>query len=129
CPAPFKQYGYGIYGSAILDPNASIVFGGPFDYVIAPPPANGPSGWMFLQATNFYYGYTNFGIADVPIEPGFCGFPAIEYGYQVTTPSVTTNLVAPPGTAFVRYKLEFDNGTTDGGDVYWDDCVLAKLSW
>jgi hypothetical protein len=129
CPAPFQEYGYGVYGSAILDPNALIVFGGPYDYIIVPPPANGPSGWMFLQATNFYYGYTNFGIADVPIEPGLCGFCAIEYGYQVTTPSVTTNLVAPVGTAFVRYKLEFDNGSTDGGDVYWDDCVLAKLTW
>ena len=128
CPAPFQEYGYGVYGSAILDPNATLILGGP-NWIITPPPAVDTSGWMYLPATNFYYGYTNFGIGDVPIEPGFCGFDAIEYGYQVTTPSVTTNLVAPPGTAYVRYKLEFDNGATDGGAVYWDDCVLAKLTW
>ena len=127
CPAPFEEYGYGVYGSAILDPNVAKIIGYPFEYIIAPPPAVDASGWMYLPATNFYYGYTNFGIGDVPIEPGFVGFPAIEYGYQLST--ATTNLVAPPGTAFVRYKLEFDNGSDDGGAVYWDDCVLAKLTW
>jgi hypothetical protein len=36
-------------------------------------------------------------------------------------------MTAPPGTAFVRYQLEFDNTGTGGGDVYFDDCVLNKL--
>ena len=120
-PAPFRQYGYGVYGSAILDPNAPLWGVG---WIIAPPPAVDASGWMFLPATNFYYGYTN---PPTPIEPGFCYWGAIENGYEL--PTVSTNLVAPPGTAFVRFQLEFDNSSTNGGAVYWDDCVLAKLSW
>ena len=105
-PAPFKQYGFGVYGSAVLDPNAAGVPGGPYDFIIAPPPANDPSGWMFLQATNFYYGYTN---AANGIEPGRCCYGAIEDGFELpitnTDSSILTNLVAPPGTAFVRFIL------------------------
>ncbi len=33
-----------------------------------------------------------------------------------------------PGTAKVRYQIEFDNSATAGGDVYWDDCALNKLN-
>ncbi len=38
-------------------------------------------------------------------------------------------LTAPPGTAYVRYQLEYDNVNPSGGAVYWDDCDLEKLNW
>ena len=107
---------FGVYGSDILDPTADKVFVCCWNYIITPP----PDVWMFLPATNFYYGYTP---ANTNGAPGI----NIEYGYQL--PTTSTNLTAPPGTAFVRYQLEYDNWSTDGGAVYWDDCVLAKLTW
>ena len=107
----FSQYGFGVYGSAVLDPNGLGTIG----WIIAPPQATDASGWLYLPATNFYYSYTNTLVA-----PG----SLVEGGSEIP---VSTNLTAPPGTAFVRYQLEFDNFSTDGGDVYWDDCVLNKL--
>jgi hypothetical protein len=108
----FSQYGFGVYGSAVLDPNGLGTIG----WIIAPPQATDATGWLYLPATNFYYSYTNTAVA-----PG----SLVEGGSEIP---VSTNLTAPPGTAFVRYQLEFDNFSTDGGDVYWDDCVLEKLN-
>ena len=45
------------------------------------------------------------------------------------TPISVSTLTAPPGTAFVRYQLEFDNSSTNGGAVCFDDCGLNKLNW
>jgi len=108
---------YGVYGSAVLDPLGYL---GSLGYVITPPQATDASGWLYLPATNFYYGYTP------PL--GSVGNPApgneVESGYESPVP---TTLTAPPGTVFVRYQLEFDNSADAGGDVYWDDCVLDKL--
>ena len=106
----------GVYGSVILDPNAP---GFGVGWIIAPPPAIDASGWLYLPVTNFYYGYIP---ANTNGAPGI----NIESGWAIPA---STNLTAPAGTAFVRYQLEFDNSSFDGGDVYWDDCVLAKLSW
>jgi hypothetical protein len=53
--------------------------------------------------------------------------PAQEGYFQ--SPLVSLPLTAPANTAYVRYQLEFDNSGTDGGDVYWDDCVLNKLNF
>jgi hypothetical protein len=107
-------YGFGVYGSAVLDPSAS----GEFGCVIAPPPATDATGWLFLPATNFWYGYIAANTNNIPGN-------AIED--QLPIPLVSTNFTAPPGTVFVRYQLEFDNSADNGGDVYFDDCVLNKL--
>jgi hypothetical protein len=112
----FSTYGYGVYGSVILDPNAP---GFGVDWIIAPPPAVDATGWVYLSATNFYYGYTPANTNNAPGQNIESSAP----------PSlVTTNLVAPPGTAYVRYQLEYDNSTPYAGAVYWDDCVLEKLN-
>jgi len=105
----------GVYGSAILDPNAPVWDVG---WIIAPPPAVDASGWLYLPATNFYYDYIP---ANTNGAPGI----NIESGWAIP---VSTDLTAPPGTAFVRYKLEFDNSSTGGGAVYFDDCELNKLN-
>ncbi|HMD54604.1 MAG TPA: hypothetical protein VKJ65_08665, partial [Phycisphaerae bacterium] len=69
------------------------------------------TGWELLEPTNLYD-----------------SDPATEATYEVPFSPITTNLmVAPPNTAKVRYQLEFDNAATDGGAVYFDDCVLEKL--
>jgi len=117
----YGNNGSGVYGSAILDPIGATWAVG---WIITPPPAFDTNGWMYLPATNFYYGYTN-NPNNPPIEPGPAGYGAIEYGFEAP---VASTLIAPAGTAFVRYKLEFDNSSTGGGDVYWDDCQLNKLN-
>jgi hypothetical protein len=66
------------------------------------------TGWIYLQATN-----------------SFLGAPASEANFSS---GITPPLVAPAGTAYVRYQLEFDNTGTGGGDVYFDDCVLNKVN-
>jgi len=114
----FSIYGYGVYGSAVLDPNPVDAMPG----VIIPPPAGDASGWLYLPATNFWHNYIG---ANTTNAPG----TNIESGMAYFMPFPSTNLVAPPGTAFVRYQLEFDNSSTNGGAVYWDDCVLGKLNW
>ncbi len=107
---------FGVYGSVILDPNAPL-----WDvrWIIAPPPAIDASGWLYLPATNFFYDY-------IPANTNGAPGANIETGMAIM---VSTNLVAPAGTAFVRYQLEYDNTGTDGGAVYWDDCVLNKLNF
>ena len=114
----FSSDGYGVYASMVLDPKPGDSVPG---LIIVPPPANDASGWLYLAATNFWFDYTG---ANTTNAPG----AYIETCTQLPIP-VSTNLTAPPGTAFVRYQLEFDNSSTDGGDVYWDDCQLNKLNW
>lgn len=91
-----------IYGSDILDPS-----GLGFPFTVTPPQAVDASGWMFLEATNSYS-------SDPASIENWIG-------------PVDGNLVAPAGTALVRYQLEFDGGT-GGGSVFWDDCDLEKLT-
>jgi hypothetical protein len=96
-----------IYGSSFLDP--IDLSGIPITYAIIPPMAVDASGWVFLQVTNI-----------------FSGDPA-SYGNYVDL--ITTPLVAPAGTAYVRYQLEYDDtGSGGGGSVSWDDCVLNKVA-
>ena len=116
-PAPFKQYGYGVYGSAVLDPFGYL---GTANWIITPPQATDASGWLYLPATNWYYGYLLVSPTNVPGTN-------VESSYDYVWG--TTNIIAPPGAAVVRYQLEFDNTSSDGGDVYWDDCQLVKLTW
>ena len=106
----------GVYGSVILDPINGILG---YGCIITPPPAVDASGWLYLPATNFWYSY----------RPDPDGAPGTNIESVANLPvAVSTNLVAPPGTAYVRYQLEFDNRSTAGGDVYWDDCALIKLN-
>jgi hypothetical protein len=105
----------GVYGSVVLDPDAPWGI----DWIITPPPAIDATGWLYLPATNFYYDYT-------PVNTNGVPGANIEGGMAI---QVSTNLTAPPGTAFVRYKLEFDNSAMAGGAVYWDDCQLIKVIW
>ena len=98
-----------VYGSQILDPTDLFgASGGAIYWTIVPPPAVDATGWIYLQATN-----------------SFLGDPASEANFSS---GITPPLVAPAGTAYVRYQLEFDNTGTGGGDVYFDDCVLNKLN-
>ncbi len=98
----------GTYTSDFLDPVDLSGIG--VTWTIVPPMAVDASGWVGLQATNLN-----------TLDPG-------EEGYFDPT-LVTLPLTAPPNTAYVRYQIEFDNTATDGGDVYWDDCVLDKLNY
>ena len=63
---------------------------------------------LYLQVTNSY-----------------AGDPATEANYNNV---ITPPLVAPAGTAYVRYQMEFDDGAGGGGSVFWDDCDLEKIS-
>ena len=111
----FSSYGYGVYSGFILDPVNDFP-----PYIIAPPPAVDASGWLYIQATNFWYSY-------IPVNTNNAPGTNIETVANLPL-AVSSTLVAPPGTAFVRYQLEFDNSSTDGGAIYWDDCVLQKLN-
>jgi len=112
-PAPGTP---GVYATTILDPKLGDQYP---PYVLAPPQATDPTGWQYLPLTNFWYSY--------PPNPNGTPGTNIEVISYLPAP-VSTNLVAPPGTAFVRYQLEFDNSGTSGGDVYWDSCQLNKLN-
>ncbi len=98
----------GVYGTVFLDPVDYSGLG--VTWTIVPPMALDASGWMSLQATNLY---------DTD--------PATEASYDST--QLPAILTAPPGTAYVRYQIAFDNSATGGGDVYWDDCALTKLNF
>ncbi|HVU27535.1 MAG TPA: immunoglobulin domain-containing protein [Verrucomicrobiae bacterium] len=100
-------YGSGVYTTDFLDPEPPDPVN--IYWIIAPPMAVDASGWMFLQATNF-------NSSDPATEANFVA--------PLTSPVLT----APAGTAYVRYQLEFDNSGTDGGDIYWDDCDLEKVT-
>ncbi len=99
----------GTYGSIFLDPNGSP---DPVNiaWITNPPMAVDASGWLLLQATNLYN-------TD----------PATESSFETPLAPITPTLTAPPGTAYVRYRLEFDNLATGGGAVYFDDCDLEKI--
>jgi hypothetical protein len=107
---------FGVFGTVILDSNAGRTNG---SYIITPPPAVDATGWQYLAVTNFYYEY-NAGATNN--APG----TNVETGFALL---VSTNIVAPPGTALVRYQIEYDNPQTDGGAIYWDDNQLNKLTW
>jgi hypothetical protein len=98
----------GVIGTSIMDPQAGSLPPG-FYWIIAPPPATDASGWLYLSATNVYD-----------------NDPATEDSFETTLSSPL--LTAPANTAFVRYRLSFDNATTDGGAIYWDDCLLDKVT-
>jgi hypothetical protein len=101
----------GVYGSDFLDPSGSPDPATLY-WIFAPPPAIDASGWVYLQPTNLY-----------------ASDPATELSFEVPLTTLTTNLVAPAGTALVRYQIEFDNVLSTDGPVYWDDCVLNKLNF
>jgi hypothetical protein len=91
-----------VYGSAVLDPSN---VGFPFTEV--PPMGLGPGDWLYLQVTNTYS-------SDPASEANWSG-------------ANSGSLVAPAGTAWVRYQLEFDDPTGAGGAMFWDDCDLEKV--
>jgi len=96
----------GVLGTDFIDTTPQI-----FWWLIVPPPANDPSGWFYLEPTNLY-----------------SGDPATEGNYDPASIPMPEILTAPVGTAYVRYQLEFDNPSSGGGDVYFDDCALTKLN-
>jgi hypothetical protein len=104
---PYPGAAGGVFGTVFLDPIDYSGLG--VTWTIVPPMAVDASGWMSLQATNLY---------DTD--------PATEASFDPTT--VPAVLTAPPGTALVRYQIEFDNSATGGGSVYWDDCDLEKIT-
>jgi hypothetical protein len=96
------------YGSDFLDPSDYSGLG--ITWTIIPPMAVDASGWLFLSPTNLYDSY-----------------PASEAAWEVAP--VSTIQTAPPGTARVRFQIEFDNSSFSGGAVYFDDCDLEKLNY
>ena len=102
---PYPPSPYGTFGSVILDTYGIVP---PYDMIL--PPAVDASGWVYLQPTNIFLSY-----------------PVFNYNYDTSGPYPTT-LTAPPGTAYVRYQLEYDNQVPPAGQpVYFDDCVLNKV--
>ena len=95
-----------VYGSQTLDPTDLSGFG--ITWTIVPPMAVDATGWIYLQATN-----------------SFSGDPASENNFSS---GITPPLVAPAGTIYMRYQLEFDDTTGGGGSIFWDDCVLDKVA-
>ena len=95
-----------VYGSVFLDPTDLSGLG--VTWAVVPPMAVDATGWLYLQVTNNY-------AAD----------PATEGNYNNV---ITPPLVAPAGTTYVRYQMEFDDGAGGGGSVFWDDCDLEKIS-
>jgi Immunoglobulin I-set domain len=95
-----------VYGSVFLDPTDLSGLG--VTWTVVPPMALDATGWLYLQVTNSYS-------AD----------PATEGNYNNV---ITPPLVAPAGTAYVRYQMEFYDGAGGGGSVFWDDCDLEKIS-
>ena len=102
---PYPSSSYGTFGSVILDTYGIVP---PYDLIL--PPAVDASGWVYLQPTNI-----------------FTSYPVFNYNYDSSGPYPTT-LTAPPGTAYVRYQLQYDNQAPPAGQpVYFDDCVLNKV--
>ena len=92
-----------IYGSDFLDP---VDVGFPFTLI--PPMAVDASGWVALTLNN-----------------GYGGDPASEGSWLGT---VAGNVTTPSQAAVLRYQLEYDNNSGGGGSMFWDDCVLDKVS-
>ncbi len=102
---PYPPSSYGTLGSVILD---SVGAAPPYDLIL--PPAVDASGWVYLQPTNI-----------------FTSYPILNYNFDTSGPYPAT-LTAPPGTAYVRYQLEYDDTAAPAGQpVYFDDCVLNKV--
>src|SRR5208282_2882339 len=74
--------------------------------------------WLDCQVTNQYDASTILYVQNVD--------PAVVGG-------ITNNLgsgqvmVAPPGTAFVQYRLVIMQGYQESGATYWDDCDLELV--
>src|ERR1039457_6537945 len=84
-----------VYGSDILDPQNP--YPDPPNFTLLPPMAVDATGWLFLTVTNSY-----------------TSDPASELNWNN---HITGNLVAPAGTAVVRYQLEFEQTIGAGGAV------------
>lgn len=95
-----------VYGSVFLDPTDLSGLG--VTWTVVPPMAVDSTGWLYLQVTNSY-------TAD----------PATEGNYNNV---IAPLLVAPAGTAYVRFQMEFDDTSGGGGSVSWDDCDLEKVA-
>jgi hypothetical protein len=105
---PYPPSSYGVFGSQILDPDTNNITVG-VTWATIPPMAVDATGWVYLQPTNL-----------------FSAYPATEGNYDST--GYPTTLTAPPGTAYVRFLLEYDNSSPPAGaPVYFDDCVLNKV--
>jgi hypothetical protein len=105
---PYPPSAYGTLGSVILDTYGVVP---PYDMIL--PPAVDASGWVYLQPTNMFTSYP---------------FDYVNYGYDASGPYPAT-LTAPPGTAYVRYQMEYDDTAPPAGQpVYFDDCVLNKVA-
>lgn len=70
----------------------------------------------------FYYGITNVADLSQPMDTGDPSFTT----YAVT--GAVSQLVAPAGTAKVRYRFAFTQAGTTGGAVQFDDAVLDQIS-
>jgi hypothetical protein len=104
---PYPPSSFGTLGSVVLD---TYGIDPPYDMIL--PPAVDASGWVYLQPTNMFTSYP---------------YDYINLGVDTSGPYPTT-LTAPPGTAYVRYQLEYDNQVPPAGQpVYFDDCVLNKV--
>ena len=82
--------------------------------------ATGVSTWFDLQVTNV----CNLG------QPIPSGDTNSAYLYYAVTGAVS-QLVAPPGTAFIRYQFAMVQGggwPEGGGSVYFDDATLNQIS-
>ncbi len=82
--------------------------------------ATGVSAWFNLPVTN---------VCDLS-KPTSSGDTNSAYFYYAVTGSVS-QLVAPAGTAFVRYQFAMVQGggwPEGGGSVYFDDAVLNQIS-
>ncbi len=100
---------YGVLVSQFLDPDTNSIIAFGTTWATTPPPAVDATGWVYLQPTNLCTTY-----------------PAAEGSYDST--GYPTTLTAPPGTAYVRYLLEYDNTAPPAGQpVYFDDCVLNQV--
>src|SRR5664280_586512 len=90
-----------VYGSVVLDPAA------PFSFTVAPPVGLTMADWTHLTANQQYS-------SDQDAENNWSG-------------AYSGNMVAPAGTAWVRYKLQYEDTSGGGGSMFWDDCVLDKV--
>lgn len=70
----------------------------------------------------FYYGITNATDLSQPVATGDPSFTT----YAVT--GAVSQLVAPAGTAKVRYRFAFTQAGTSGGAVQFDDAILNQIS-
>lgn len=70
----------------------------------------------------FQFSVTNALDLAQPLSTGDPSFTS----YAVT--GAVSQLVAPPGTTFVRYRFAFTQAGSQGGAVYFDDAVLDQIT-